>query len=153
MKEIIAAIRNEMITLNELVDSLTDDDWLSPTGFKDWSAELIISHLYYFDLMTIYSINKPEKFQEEGQFIFSTFSKEQESLRRAMIILKRLKTSGKKELTDGWLRSNDLMCETFERIDPKTRCKWFGKPFTSCFWINPFKSCLLYTSPSPRDRG
>ena len=122
MKEIISAIRNEMLTLKELVDSLTDDDWLSPTGFKDWSAELIISHLYYFDLMTIYSINKPEKFNEEGQFIFSTFSKEQESLSRAMIILKRLKTSGKKELTDGWLRSNDLMCETFERIDPKTRC-------------------------------
>ena len=126
MKEIISAIRNEMLTLKELVDSLTDDDWLSPTGFKDWSAELIISHLYYFDLMAIYSINKPEKFNEEGQFIFSTFSKEQESLSRAMIILKRLKTSGKKELTDGWLRSNDLMCETFERIDPKTRCKWFG---------------------------
>ena len=75
MKEIILAIRNEMMTLNELVDSLTDHDWLSPTGFKDWSTELIISHLYYFDLMTIYSVNKPEKFDEEGQLFSRHFRK------------------------------------------------------------------------------
>ncbi len=126
MKQIISAIRQEMLTLNELVNSLSADEWSCPTGFKNWSTEIIISHLYYFDLMTIYSVNKPEKFKEEAAFILTAFSNENQSLRRAEIIHRRLKTSGREELVNGWLKSNDLMCEVFEKIDPKTRCKWFG---------------------------
>ena len=48
MKEVISAIRKEVITLNELAASLNSEQWQSPTKFKDWSPEVIISHLYYF---------------------------------------------------------------------------------------------------------
>ena len=75
MKEVISAIRNEVITLNELAASLNSDQWQSPTKFKDWSPELIISHLYYFDLMTIYSHNNHEKFDEEAKIHMEAMNK------------------------------------------------------------------------------
>ena len=46
MKEVITAIRNEVIALNELIASLNSEQWQSPTKFKDWTPEVIISHLY-----------------------------------------------------------------------------------------------------------
>jgi len=126
MKEVISAIRNEVITLNELAASLNSDQWQSPTKFKDWSPELIISHLYYFDLMTIYSHNNHEKFDEEAKFLFSTYVEIKQSLPRAQKVLERLKSSNYQELVEAWLIGNSLMCEVFEKIDPKKRCRWFG---------------------------
>ena len=126
MEEVISAIRNEVKTLNNLMISLNSEQWQSPTKFKDWTPEIIISHLYYFDLMTIYSLNKPGKFDEEAKFLFSTYVEITQSLPRAQKVLERLKTSNYQELMEGWLVANNLMCEVFEKTDPKTRCRWFG---------------------------
>jgi uncharacterized protein (TIGR03084 family) len=126
MKEVISAIRNEVKTLNNLMISLNSEQWQLPTKFKDWTPEIIISHLYYFDLMTIYSLNKPGKFDEEAKFLLSTYIEIRQSLPRAQKVLERLKTSNYQELMEGWLVANNLMCEVFEKTDPKERCKWFG---------------------------
>lgn len=126
MKEVISAIRNEVITLNELAASLNSEQWQSPTKFKDWSPEVIISHLYYFDLMTIYSLNNHEKFDEEAKFLLSTYVEITQSLPRAQKVLERLKSSNYQELVKAWLIGNSLMCEVFEKTDPKKRCRWFG---------------------------
>ena len=126
MKEVISSIRNEVIKLNELATSLNSEQSQSPTKFKDWTPEIIISHLYYFDLMTIYSLNKPEKFDEEAKFLLSTYVEIKNSLPRAQKVLERLKTSNYQELLEAWLVGNKLMCEVFEKTDPKTRCRWFG---------------------------
>ena len=126
MKEVIAAIRNEVIALNELIASLNTDQWQSPTKFKDWTPEVIISHLYYFDLMTIYSLNKPEKFNEEAKFLLSVYANIKESLPKAQKVLDQLKLSGYEELKEEWLVGNNLMCEEFEKANPKERCRWFG---------------------------
>ena len=126
MKEVISAIRNEVKTLNSLMISLSSEQWQSSTKFKDWTPEIIISHLYYFDLMTIYSLNKPGMFDQEAKFLLSTYVEIRQSLPRAQKVLERLKTSNYQELMKGWLVANNLMCEVFEKTDPKERCKWFG---------------------------
>ena len=126
MKEVISAIRNEVVKLNKLTTSLNSEQWQSPTKFKDWTPEIIISHLYYFDLMTIYSLNKPQKFDEEAKFLITTYMEVKKSLPRAQKILDRLKTSNYQELGEAWLVGNNLMCEIFEKTDPKQRCRWFG---------------------------
>ena len=126
MKEVISAIRKEVIMLNELAMSLNSEQWQSPTKFKAWTPEIIISHLYYFDLMTVYSLNKPEKFDEEAKFLLSAYVKIKQSLPRAQKVLERLKTSNYQELMEAWLVGNNLMCEVFLKTDPKERCRWFG---------------------------
>ena len=126
MKEVISAIRKEVIMLNELAKSMNSEQWQSATKFKAWTPEIIISHLYYFDLMTVYSLNKPEKFDEEAKFLLSTYVKIKQSLPRAQKILERIKTSNYKELMTAWLVGNNLMCKIFEKTDPKERCRWFG---------------------------
>jgi uncharacterized protein (TIGR03084 family) len=126
MKEVISAIRKEVIMLNELAKSMNSEQWQSATKFKAWTPEIIISHLYYFDLMTVYSLNKPEKFDEEAKFLLSTYVKIKQSLPRAQKVLERLKTSNYQELMTAWLVGNNLMCEIFEKTDPKERCRWFG---------------------------
>ena len=126
MKEVISAIRKEVIMLNELATSMNSEEWQSATKFKAWTPEIIISHLYYFDLMTVYSLNKPEKFDEEAKFLLSTYVKIKQSLPRAQKVLERLKTSNYQELMTAWLVGNNLMCEVFEKTDPKERCRWFG---------------------------
>ena len=126
MKEVISAIRKEVIMLNELATSMNSEEWQSATKFKAWTPEIIISHLYYFDLMTVYSLNKPEKFDEEAKFLLSAYVKIKQSLPRAQKILERIKTSNYQELMTAWLVGNNLMCKVFEKTDPKERCRWFG---------------------------
>mgnify|MGYP000156008153 CR=1 FL=1 len=55
MKSIISDIRQEVEVLNTLLDELSDEQWNANTTFKDWTPQEVVAHLYYFDLMAIYS--------------------------------------------------------------------------------------------------
>ena len=126
MKEIIKDIREEVAELNSLLINLSTEQWATKTTFKDWTPEIVVSHLCYFDLMTIYSINEAEKFSTEGKYIMQVFSTKYNSLDRAIAIKERLNTKSYEELRTLWLSSNDQMCSVFETVNPKLRCQWFG---------------------------
>ena len=52
----------------------------------------------------------------------------------------------KKYISSEW-NSIDLILEDFLKIE----CKNINHPFSACFAVAGPISCLLYTSPSPRD--
>ena len=90
MEKIISSIRNEALSIESLLIDLDPLTWSKETSFKSWSPEIIISHLLYFDRMTIYSHQDKEKFNREASFLFKAFSNETNSLKRAKLVFDRL---------------------------------------------------------------
>ena len=126
MEKIISSIRNEALTLEGLFNGLDDLTWKAETSFKSWSPEIILSHLLYFDQMTIYSLNDLDKFNDEARFLFKTFSSETNSLTRAQIVKDRLLIDSRSSMIAELKASNQEMTNIFINVEPDQRCQWFG---------------------------
>ena len=126
MEKIIQDIMDAILDLNEILESLTDEEWKSPTTFKQWTPEEVVAHLFYFDRMTVYSINFPEKFNDEATYMFKTFTALPNSLDRAIAVKQRLEVNDSESLRRLWHDSALEMCSKFQVIDPARRCTWFG---------------------------
>ena len=74
MEKVTQDILDSVLDLNKILESLTDEEWKSPTAFKQWTPEEVVAHLFYFDRMTVYSIDFPEKFKDEASYMFKTFA-------------------------------------------------------------------------------
>tara|TARA_A100001234_G_scaffold35867_1_gene28154 strand:- start:167 stop:460 length:294 start_codon:yes stop_codon:yes gene_type:complete len=77
MEKIISSIKNEAVSLESLLTDLDSLSWSAETSFKSWSPEIIVSHLLYFDRMTIYSYQDKDMFNREASFLFKAFSMKQ----------------------------------------------------------------------------
>ena len=107
MKKIISSIRNEALSIESLLIDLDPLTWSKETSFKSWSPEIIISHLLYFDRMTIYSHQDKDKFNREASFLFKAFSSETNSLKRAKLVFDRLAIHEQSSMIDGCVDSID----------------------------------------------
>ena len=126
MEKIISSIRNEALSIESLLIDLDPLTWSKETSFKSWSPEIIISHLLYFDRMTIYSHQDKDKFNREASFLFKAFSNETNSLIRAKLVFDRLAIHEQSSMIDAWKKSNQEMTTIFQGVDPDERCQWFG---------------------------
>ena len=126
MKKITGDILDAVLDLNEILESLTVNEWKSPTAFKEWTPAEVVAHLFYFDRMTVYSVNSPDKFKEEASYMFKTFSALPNSLDRAVAVKQRLGANDSESLRQQWHDSALDMCSIFQVTDPARRCTWFG---------------------------
>ena len=113
MEKIISSIRNEALSIESLLIDLDPLTWSKETSFKSWSPEIIISHLLYFDRMTIYSHQDKDKFNREASFLFKAFSNEINSLKRAKLVFDRLAIHEQSSMIDAWKKSNQEMTTIF----------------------------------------
>ena len=74
MEKVTQDILDLVLDLNKILEILTDEEWKSPTAFKQWTPEEVVAHLFYFDRMTVYSINFPEKFNLKLKTFFGGYS-------------------------------------------------------------------------------
>ena len=72
MKEITTDVQLEAKLINSLLEKMSEDDWNNHTTFKDWTPAEVVAHLYYFDLMAIYSYKNKDKFKSEAEFLGTT---------------------------------------------------------------------------------
>jgi len=126
MEKVTQDILDSVIDLNKILESLSDEEWKLPTAFKQWTPEEVVAHLFYFDRMTVFSVNFPEKFNVEASFMFKTFAALPNSLDRAVAVKKRLGENDSEILRRQWYASAFDMCSVFQDIDPAKRCTWFG---------------------------
>lgn len=126
MENIISSIKRESKSVRNLISKIDENIWNSATTFKSWTPNIILSHLLYFDRMTIYSINNIDRFNQESAFLFQIFSNESNSLNRAEKVLERLSINTQESMIDAWVESNNEMTMMFSNIDPEHRCQWFG---------------------------
>ena len=125
MESITTDVKLEADELNSLLKSLEKKDWISNTTFKDWTPEEVVAHLYYFDLMAIYSYQNKEKFKDEAKFLATTGGLST-SLERAVAVKNRLEVQDSEDLRSRWYDSCIEMCSIFSTADPKDRMMWFG---------------------------
>ena len=122
MEKITQDILDVILDLNKILESLTDEEWKSPTAFKHWTPEEVVAHLLYFDRMTVYSVNFPEKFKDEAIYMFKTFAALPNSLDRAVAVKTRLETkdgTGIYITSDNKTISSRLINKVIENIVPK----------------------------------
>tara|TARA_B100001179_G_scaffold220020_1_gene194161 strand:- start:604 stop:1404 length:801 start_codon:yes stop_codon:yes gene_type:complete len=125
MKEITTDVQLEAKLINSLLEKMSEDDWNKHTTFKDWTPAEVVAHLYYFDLMAIYSYKDKDKFQSEAEFLGTTGSLST-SYARAVAVKDRLGTKNSEDLRSQWFEVNQEMCKIFSTADPRDRMMWFG---------------------------
>ena len=108
MKEITTDVQLEAKLINSLLEKMSEDDWNNHTTFKDWTPAEVVAHLYYFDLMAIYSYKNKDKFKSEAEFLGTTGSLST-SYARAVAVKDRLGTKNSEDLRSQWFEVNQEM--------------------------------------------
>jgi len=104
---------DEGIELKALLDTLTAQDWETPTPFKSWTINQIVQHLHGSDKMAVLSL--------KGREGFESTVKDRKTLGSTMN-----PTQTGQQLLDDWWSYFQEMCELLGASDPKRRLAWFG---------------------------
>jgi len=118
MAALAADLAAESAVTRALVAGLDEAGWHTPTPAAGWDIADQISHLAYFDQVTVQSAVHPEEFRAELEAA-------QESVNPDAIAARFRDRSGAQLL--GWFDAAraDLI-GTFAQLDPRARLPWFG---------------------------
>ncbi|MEM7016686.1 MAG: TIGR03084 family metal-binding protein [Pseudomonadota bacterium] len=99
--------------LKALLETLSDEDWQTPTPFKNWTVNDVMQHLHSGDQMAVLSLTDPERFE--------AVKRDRSLLPEAM----KQQKEGQALFTAWW----DYLVEMSQLLgesDPKRRVPWFG---------------------------
>jgi uncharacterized protein (TIGR03084 family) len=123
MAEICTDLRAEHDALDEIVASLDEDGWNTPTPAEPWTVRDQISHLTFYDGVATGAVVDPNEFRrwlrEEAVSQITPVEGDP-----ADLVFGRSITG--KELLDVWRMGRNELCRTFAELDPKARIPWFG---------------------------
>ncbi len=112
-------LRAEGAALNELLETLKDDDWARITPFKNYSVYDVVAHLHTTDLAATVALKKPDEFR-----VMARERSPEIAITMAGANLPDLATG--KALREQWQKDLDALCDLLEAVDPKLRVPWFG---------------------------
>ena len=107
---------DEGIEFKALLDTLTAQDWETPTPFKSWTINQIVQHLHGSDKMAVLSL--------KGREGFESTVKDRKALGSTMN-----PTQTGQQLLDDWWSYFQEMCELLGASDPKRRLAWFVRTY------------------------
>lgn len=115
--------REEAQCLADILEPLTNADYLQPTQFKGWTIEDVVGHLHLFDHAALLSLQEPESFQHFWLPLA-------EDLRQGKSFLEIqrpwLGTLSGRALLEAWRKGSEQLAEAFSKADPKARVAWAG---------------------------
>src|SRR5215472_4349141 len=121
---LIKDLAAETAALREILDPLTDADWLLPTPAPGWTIADQVSHLAYFDEMALKSATDPERFaavvaelMESGTLDADVIAAQHRHLNRA-------------QLRDWFVGARGELLSAVAGLDPAARVPWFGPPMS-----------------------
>ena len=135
--------RGESIALFELLGAADPACFNEPTQFKDWSINTVLQHLHFWNQMAAFQLTDEAELAATLNHI-SAFEGGMRAYEAA-----HFQGLAGADLLSVWRDGVDKTADLFAACDPKARLKWAGPDMSARSSI----TCLLYTSPSPRDRG
>ncbi len=102
--------------------SLAASDYKNPTGFKGWTLDNILSHLWMWNWAAEISSTKPETLQLHIKNVTPYVLAE--DMRSYETQWSNHKSGP--ELLECWWKSCETLCAVFSKLSPKDRLKWAG---------------------------
>ena len=118
MTALAADLAAESAVTRALVAGLDEAGWHTPTPAAGWDIADQISHLAYFDEVTVRSAVHPEQFQAELAAAGDTVNPD------AIAAMFRDRTGA--QLLDWFDTARADLLGTFTALDPRARLPWFG---------------------------
>ena len=99
--------------LKGLLDTLTSDDWVRETPFKNWTVNHVVQHLHGSDKMAVVALRDAAGFNAAKQ-------------NPAQVQTTMNPTIEGSKLLETWWSYFNEMCQLLGDSDPKRRVPWFG---------------------------
>ncbi len=125
MAALAADLAAESAVTRALVAGLDEAGWHTPTPAAGWDIADQISHLAYFDEVTVTSALDPEQFKAELAEAQASGGINPDT------IAARFRDRSGAQLLDWFDTARAELLNTFKNLDPRTRLPWFGPPMSA----------------------
>jgi len=125
MAALAADLAAESAVTRALVAGLDEAGWHTPTPAAGWDIADQISHLAYFDEVTVTSALEPEKFKAELAEAEASGGINPDT------IAARFRDRSGAQLLDWFEVARADLVNTFKNLDPRARLPWFGPPMSA----------------------
>jgi len=125
MAALAADLAAESAVTRALVAGLDEAGWHTPTPAAGWDIADQISHLAYFDEVTVTSALEPGKFKAELAEAEASGGINPDT------IAARFRDRSGAQLLDWFDTARADLLSTFRNLDPRARLPWFGPPMSA----------------------
>lgn len=115
--------KEECDVLNDVLKSMNEEDWCSPTQFKGWTANDIVRHLHMFDVAADLTLDSRDSLKEFLNTILSARSAGQSLVEYTGDWVDGCQGE---ELRDRWYQSACKLAQRYLNEDPSKRVAWGG---------------------------
>jgi uncharacterized protein (TIGR03084 family) len=120
LKPLLDDLAAESAALDAILGALAQQDWRRPTPAAGWTITDQVSHLAYFDDVTLLSIADPDRFRQDARALAADGDDYPDRV-----------AAGHRHLTGdallAWFRtSRQALLDGYAACDPVTRLPWFG---------------------------
>jgi len=119
MEEIVTDLKAEHEALDQFLADLDEEHWDLPTPAEGWTVRDSVSHIAYFDEVSVSLICGETSIEEETAKLASPEKRMDTEKGRSMKPL---------ELLGWWRNIRTTMVEELIKCDPKQRIPWFAMP-------------------------
>jgi uncharacterized protein (TIGR03084 family) len=115
--------RDESTALFDLLEPLTEQEFDTPTLFKQWTLNDVLSHLHFFNRLADHSLRDKPQFERIAAELQAARAENDDLVAITDTLLEGLK--GRALLAE-WQAYFVGMGEAWREADPKQRLTWFG---------------------------
>jgi uncharacterized protein (TIGR03084 family) len=120
LKPLLADLAAESAEVATLLARLTPADWTRPTPAAGWSVTDQVTHLAYFDDVTLLSLTDPDRFRAEAQALAAGGDDYPDRVAAAHRHLDG------DTVTTWFATAREALLDGYARCDPAARLPWFG---------------------------
>jgi uncharacterized protein (TIGR03084 family) len=121
VRDVLADLVAEQQSLDDIMVSLTPEQWALPTPSPGWSVTDQIGHLTYYDGTAALAIVDPEAFVEEMTTLFGNAEQSADDF-----TLGRYRAMTSDELLAAWRANREALATAGAGLDNDTRVAWYG---------------------------
>ncbi len=115
--------RDESTALFDLLEPLTEQEFDTPTLFKQWTLNDILAHLHFFNRLADHSLRDTPRFERIAAELQAARAENDDLVAITDTLLEGLK--GRALLAE-WQAYFVAMGQAWREADPKQRLTWFG---------------------------